>query len=53
MKKSEEKALILSTCTSVILALSVFIGVVSFICFKIKQKRDYSEKWKEYDECGV
>lgn len=53
MKKVEEKALILSTFTSVLLSFAVVIGVVSFITFKTKQSRDYNDKWKDYDECGV
>lgn len=53
MKKAEEKALVMSTFTSVLLALSVAVSVVYFISAKIKQKRAYIEKWKDYDECGV
>lgn len=53
MKKVEEKALILSTLTSVILSFTVVIGAISFIILKIKQNREYKDKWKDYDECGV
>ncbi len=53
MKKIEEKALILSTFTSVLLSFAVVIGAVAFITLRTKQHRDYDEKWKDYDECGV
>jgi len=53
MKKVEEKALILSTFTSVLLSFAVVIGVISFIVLKARQLRDYKDKWKDYDECGV
>lgn len=53
MKKAEEKALIFSTFTSVLLSFTLIIGIVSVISFKTKKKRDYCEKWKDYDECGV
>lgn len=53
MKKVEEKALILSTFTSVLLSFAVVIGVVSYISLKAKQHREYNDKWKDYDECGV
>lgn len=53
MKKVEEKALVYSTFTSVILSFAMFVSVVAYICYKFKQKRDDCEKWKDYDECGV
>ncbi len=53
MKKVEEKALVFSTFTSVLLSFTLIIGVVAFISFRTKKKRDYCEKWKDYDECGV
>ncbi|MBR6923086.1 MAG: hypothetical protein IKH50_00930 [Oscillospiraceae bacterium] len=53
MKKVEEKALIFSTFTSVLLSFAVVIGAVALITLRTKQNRDYDEKWKDYDECGV
>ena len=53
MKKVEEKALIFSTFTSVLLSFAVVIGAVALITLKTKQNRDYDDKWKDYDECGV
>ncbi len=53
MKKVEEKALIFSTFTSVLLSFAVVIGAVALITVRTKQNRDYDEKWKDYDECGV
>lgn len=53
MKKYEEKALILSTLTSVLLAVALVITTVSFVVLKLKQKKKHDEKWKDYDECGV
>lgn len=53
MKKVEEKALILSTFTSVLLSFAVVIGAVAFFTLKTKRNRDYNDKWKDYDECGV
>lgn len=53
MKNVEQKALVFSTFTSVLLSFAVVIGAVAFITLKTKQNRDYNEKWKDYDECGV
>ena len=53
MKKVEEKALIFSTFTSVLLSFAVVIGAVALITLRTKQNRDYDEKWKDYDECVV
>ena len=53
MKKVQEKALILSTFTSVLLSFAVVIGTVAFILLRTKQHREYDEKRKDYDECGV
>ncbi|MBR6598872.1 MAG: hypothetical protein IKK88_01050 [Oscillospiraceae bacterium] len=54
MKKVEEKALVLSTFTSALLSFAVVIvGVVAFVSVRNKSKRDYCEKWQDYDECGV
>ena len=53
MKKVEEKALVFSTFTSVLLSFAVVIGAVALITLRTKQNRDYDEKWKDYDECGV
>ncbi len=53
MKKAEEKALVLSTFASVLLSFAVVIvGVVAFVSVR-RNKRDYSDRWKDYDECGV
>ena len=49
MKKVQEKALILSTFTSVLLSFAVVIGTVAFILLRTKQHREYDEKWKDYD----
>jgi hypothetical protein len=52
--KSESQALIFSTAvTSVILALSVFVGIVAVVVTKIHRNKKYYEKWKDYDECGL
>lgn len=53
MKKYEEKVLILSTLTSVLLAVALVITTISFVVLKLKQKKAHAEKWKDYDECGV
>lgn len=53
MKKYEEKVLIFSTLTSVLLSLALVITTVSFVVLKLKHKKEYSEKWKDYDGCGV
>ena len=53
MKKPEEKALIFSTLTSVLLSLVVVIGSVAVIAAKLKKDHDYNEKWRDYDECGI
>lgn len=53
MKNVEEKALVFSTFTSVLLSFVVVLGTVAFVTLKTKQNRDYDEKWKDYDECGV
>ncbi|MCQ2465608.1 MAG: hypothetical protein MJ095_08505 [Oscillospiraceae bacterium] len=53
MKKIEEKALVFSTFTSVLLSFVVVLGAVAIVTLKTKQNRDYDEKWKDYDECGV
>ena len=47
MKKVQEKALILSTFTSVLLSFAVVIGTVAFILLRTKQHREYDEKWKD------
>jgi len=49
----EEKALVFSTFTSVLLSFVVVIGALALITVRTKQNRDYNEKWKDYDECGV
>jgi len=49
MKKVEEKALIFSTFTSVLLSFAVVIGAVALITLRTKQNRDYDEKWKDYN----
>jgi uncharacterized membrane protein len=59
MKSSKESTepknhtLLLSTITSVILSLSVLVGVVSIAIVKIRNDKKYHEKWKDYDECGI
>ncbi len=53
MRKSEEKALIFSTLTSVLLSVTVIIGIISLISMKIKKDHAYIEKWRDYDECGI
>jgi len=53
MKKTEEKALIFSTLTSVLLSLVVVIGSIAIVAAKIKRDHDHDEKWRDYDECGI
>ncbi len=59
MKNSSEenyngnRALVLSTFTSVVLALSLLIGVVVCTVAKIRSNKKHKEKWKDYDECGL
>jgi uncharacterized membrane protein len=51
--ESKNHTLLLSTITSVILSLSVLVGVVSIAIVKIRNDKKYHEKWKDYDECGI
>ncbi len=50
--EQEKKTLLLSTITSVLLSLTVVIGVVSYLIIRAKSLKAYKEKWKDYDECG-
>lgn len=50
--EQEKKTLLLSTITSVLLSLTVVIGVVSYLIIRSKSLKAHKEKWKDYDECG-
>jgi amino acid permease len=52
-ENSENKALVISTISTLVLALSVVIAVTGFFITKIKKDKAYIEKWKDYDECGL
>lgn len=49
----ENKALIISTITTLVLAVTVVISVIGFFVSKARKDRAYIEKWKDYDECGL
>jgi len=50
---SENKALIISTITTLVLAVTVIIAVIGFFISKARKHKAYIEKWKDYDECGL
>ncbi len=50
---SENKALIISTITTLVLAVTVIISVIGFFISKARKHKAYIEKWKDYDECGL
>ncbi len=50
---SENKALVISSITTLVLAVTVIITVVGLFASKIKKDRVHDEKWKDYDECGL
>lgn len=52
-ENSENKVLVISTISTLVLALSVVITVTGFFISKIKKDKAYIEKWKDYDECGL
>lgn len=53
-KKNDSHTLIVSTAvTSILLALSVLVGIVAVIVTKIHNDKKHDEKWKDYDECGL
>lgn len=53
-KKNDNHTLVVSTAvTSVLLALSVLVGIVAVIVTKIHNNKKHNEKWKDYDECGL
>jgi uncharacterized membrane protein len=51
--ETRNHTLLLSTITSVILSLSVLVGVVCVAIIKIRNDKRHDEKWKDYDECGI
>lgn len=50
---SENKALIISAISTLVLAISVVITVIGFFVSKARKDKVYKEKWKDYDECGL
>lgn len=37
----------------VLTALVCVVASVAYIVFKIMSNKNYEEKWKDYDECGI
>ena len=52
-EKQGNKALFLSAITSTILSLCLLIGVIIVGIVKIRNNKKHTEKWKDYDECGI
>ncbi len=54
-KKKEGKTFMefMHAALPVAIALVVFLVSAGFIIFKIVNDRNYNERWKDYDECGL
>ena len=43
---------LMQTLVPILGAVIIVAAAVAYICLKIADELRYSEKWKDYDECG-
>ena len=53
MEENKKKRNSIAVLIPVLLALICVITSVSYIVFRMISNKDYEEKWKDYDECGI
>ena len=49
----EERMSTKKSALSVIAALAIVVVSAGYIVYRIVSEKAYSEKWKDYDECGL
>ncbi|MGN1480343.1 hypothetical protein [Porcipelethomonas sp.] len=53
MEEKKRKRNSIAVLIPVLLALICGITSVAYIVFRMISNKDYEEKWKDYDECGI
>lgn len=45
--------IMIRTATPVVVALFLFLVSAGYIAYRMISNRNYNERWKDYDECGL
>lgn len=53
MELEEKRKSDKSSAIRVICALALVVASAGYIVYRIVSEKAYSEKWKDYDECGL
>lgn len=53
VKKNRDREEFLRSAISVAAALFLLMSSVAYIVYRIVDNRNYNERWKDYDECGL
>ncbi len=53
MENDEKRKSVKKTALGVIAALVLVVASAGYIVYRIVSERAYSQKWKDYDECGL
>lgn len=53
VKKNRDREEFLRSAIPVAAALFLLMSSVAYIVYRIVDNRNYNERWKDYDECGL